>query len=152
MSRIILLGCRGCEGEIRFSPTNVDRVQCPHCQTLVPVRVDDSLLQTGAVRNCAGCGHDTLYIQKDFNRTLGLGVVVIGSLASVFFFARGEPLHAMLALGVMALVDWLIYSLVGDVTVCYACHAVYRGFQRNPEHQPFDLKNLEKYGGREPRF
>ena len=30
-------------------------------------------------------------------------------------------------------------------------HAVYRGFDRNPEHESFDLKKLEKYGGRAPR-
>ena len=152
MSRIILLGCRGCESEIRFTPTDVDRLQCPHCQIFVPVRVDRSLLQDGLVDVCVGCGHDALYIQKDFNRTLGLSIVVIGSLASVFFFYRGEPMAAMLALAVMALVDFLIYSMVGDVTVCYACHTVYRGFPKNPAHEHFELKNLEKYGGREPRF
>jgi hypothetical protein len=152
MSRIILLGCRSCEGEIRFSPADVDRVQCPHCQIYVPVRVDHSLLHDGLIRNCIGCGHDTLYIQKDFNRALGLSIVVSGSLASVFFFYRGESLAAMLALGVMALVDLLIYSMVGEVTVCYACHTIYRGFHKNPEHETFDLKNLEKYGGRDPRF
>ncbi len=58
---------------------------------------------------------------------------------------------AMGSLGLTALVDFLVYFLVGEVTVCYSCHAVYRGFERNPEHEPFDLKRLEKYGGRNPR-
>jgi len=58
----------------------------------------------------------------------------------------------MLTLGITAAVDYILYRLVGDVTVCYACHTIYRGFQRNPTHIAFDLKNLEKYGGREPRF
>jgi hypothetical protein len=49
------------------------------------------------------------------------------------------------------LVDLLAYFLVKDVTVCYSCHALYRGFLRNPEHEAFDLKKLEKYGGRTPR-
>ena len=49
------------------------------------------------------------------------------------------------------LVDFLAYFFVGQVTVCYSCHAIYRGFNRNPEHEPFDLKKLEKYGGRTPR-
>jgi len=98
------------------------------------------------------CGHDALYVQRDFNRTLGLAIVIVGSLLSVVFFYRSEPLYAMLALVAMAIADLLIYLVVGEVTVCYACHAVYRGFERNPRHRPFDLKNLEKYGGREPRF
>jgi hypothetical protein len=57
----------------------------------------------------------------------------------------------MAALAVTASIDFLVYSLVGDVTVCYSCHALYRGFARNPEHEAFDLKKLEKYGGRAPR-
>jgi hypothetical protein len=99
-----------------------------------------------------GCGHDALYIQKDFNRALGLAIVVIGSLASLFFLAHRQPLYAFLALGIMAVVDLLIYSMVSDVTVCYACHAIYRGFPRNPAHEHFELQDLEKYGGRDPRF
>src|SRR5262245_9410070 len=132
MTRIILLGCRACAAEIRFSPINTDHVQCPSCQSDVPVRLDRSLLDGGVVQNCVGCGHDSLYVQKDFNRTVGLAIVVIGSLASLFFFARGEPLYAMLALVIMAAVDLVIYSVVREVTVCYSCHAIYRGFNKNP--------------------
>ena len=74
-------------------------------------------------------------------------VVVVSALAGVT-----DALQAMGALGTTALVDFLAYFLVGEVTVCYSCHAIYRGFTKNPEHEPFDLKKLEKYGGRTPRF
>jgi len=100
---------------------------------------------------CALCGHPDLYVQKDFNRALGLSIVVIGSLASVVFFAFREPFLAVGALAAMALVDGLIYLLVGEVTVCYSCHAIYRGFGPNPEHRSFNLELLERYGGRTPR-
>jgi hypothetical protein len=77
--------------------------------------------------------------------------VGLGIASSLYFFSQREPLYAMAALGTTALIDFLVYFLVRDVTVCYSCHAVYRGFQRNTEHEPFDLKKLEKYGGRSPR-
>jgi hypothetical protein len=77
--------------------------------------------------------------------------VVVGIAASFYFCARNQPMFAIGMLGLTALIDFLAYALVRDVTVCYACHAVYRGFSRNPEHEPFDLKKLEKYGGRTPR-
>ena len=118
----------------------------------MPLRPDESLINEGLVRNCVSCGHDAFYIQKDFNRNLGLTIVVIGVLGSLLFFSRNEPVYGMVALVAMAAIDLLIYSLVGEVTVCYSCHAVYRGFRQNPEHEPFELKNLEKYGGRDPRF
>ena len=114
--------------------------------------MDDGILDKNIITQCVSCGHDTLYLQKDFNRTVGMGIVGIGIIFSIYFFARGSPLYAMGTLAVTALIDFLAYFLVGEVTVCYACHAVYRGFKRNPDHEPFDLKKLEKYGGRTPRF
>jgi hypothetical protein len=153
MSQIILTKCRRCESEIVFTPGLEQGVpSCSRCKAPVALRMDPSIRQNGFVRNCVGCGHDNLYIQKDFNRTLGLAIVIVGSLISLFFFSRTQPLLGMMALFVSAGVDFIIYSLVGDVTVCYACHTIYRGFPRNPDHGPFDLKDLEKYGGRDPRF
>lgn len=127
-------------------------VVCTGCQKPVPLRIDPTLEKKGFVRNCVGCGHDTLYIQKDFNRTLGVAIVVIGSLASLYFFSKSQPIFGMLALFASAGIDFLIYTLVSEVTVCYSCHTIYRGLGKNPEHGPFDLKELEKYGGRDPRF
>jgi hypothetical protein len=108
-------------------------------------------MDRNTVTTCVSCGHDTLYVQKDFNRSLGLAIVVLGCGASIYFFAQNQPLFAMAMLGLTAAVDFVAYAVVREVTVCYSCHAVYRGFQRNPEHEPFDLKKLEKYGGRTPR-
>lgn len=112
----------------------------------------ESILDHNIITNCISCGHDALYRQKDFNRQLGMAIVGLGIVISIVFFARNQPIYAMSALAITALVDFLAYFLVGEVTVCYSCHAIYRGFKRNPEHEPFDLKKLEKYGGRTPRF
>jgi hypothetical protein len=114
--------------------------------------MDESILDRNIVTNCISCGHDALYRQKDFNRQLGMAIVGLGIVISIVIFARNQPIYAMSALAITALVDFLAYFLVGEVTVCYSCHAIYRGFKRNPEHEPFDLKKLEKYGGRTPRF
>ena len=78
-------------------------------------------------------------------------IVVIGVVICIVFFALDEPFLAMAALAGMALVDAVIYFLVGSVTVCYACHTIYRGFPLNPAHEPFNLELLERYGGEDPR-
>ena len=153
MTAIILFQCRSCESEIQLTPaTAAAGVSCPRCHQPAPLRLDASLARSERVEACAACGHDQLYIQKDFNRNAGLAIVIGGALVSVIFFALGDAFASMLTLGVTALIDILVYALVGTVTVCYACHAVYRGFSKNPDHGPFDLKDLEKYGGRDPRF
>lgn len=113
--------------------------------------MNDSLLTRHVVTLCVSCGHDNLYVQKDFNRQIGMAIVGVGIAASLYFFARNQPMFAMGALALTALIDFMAYFFVGEVTVCYSCHAIYRGFARNPEHEPFDLKKLEKYGGRSPR-
>jgi hypothetical protein len=113
--------------------------------------MNDSLIARDIVTICVSCGHDTLYVQKDFNRRVGVAIVAIGIASSIYFFARNQPMSAMAALVLTAVIDYAAYFFVKDVTVCYACHTVYRGFKRNPEHEPFDLKKLEKYGGRTPR-
>jgi hypothetical protein len=111
-----------------------------------------SILNRNVVTTCVSCGHDAFYVQKDFNRQLGIAIVSVGIAVSIYFFARGIPMYAMAALGLTAVIDFLAYSLVRNVTVCYSCHALYRGFESNPDHEPFDLKKLEKYGGRTPRI
>jgi len=149
----IITTCRECEREITLTPSSVSSgVTCPGCGRPVPLRMDRTIPERNFVRNCVACGHDTLYTQKDFNRNLGVAIVVLGSLVCLYFFSRSQPIYAMMALFASAAVDFLIYSLVGEVTVCYSCHTIYRGFEKNPDHGPFELKDLEKYGGREPRF
>jgi len=113
--------------------------------------MNDSIANRATVTTCVSCGHDAFYVQKDFNRNVGIAIVGLGITSSIYFFARSQPLLAMAALALTALVDLLAYHFVRDVTVCYSCHAIYRGFNRNPEHEPFDLKKLEKYGGRAAR-
>ena len=151
MTRCIHFKCRNCGGEILLSPSATDRVTCPHCKESIEVFINTSILNRSVVTACVSCGHDAFYVQKDFNRQLGLAIVSLGVVGSIYFFARGLPMYAMGSLGLTAVVDFLAYSLVRNVTVCYACHALYRGFEQNPEHETFDLKKLEKYGGRTPR-
>ena len=176
------------------------------------LRPSESLRTGRMVDSCALCGHDSLYIQKDFNRALGIAIVVIGVGASIVLFARSNAFYAMLdrtakgcstdsrrrsitsggllraarrfamrsivasfskrvmprwlacarlthasaiqrhqALIGTAVVDAIIYFLVGEVAVCYACHTIYRGFEPNPGHAPFNLELLERYGGQARR-
>jgi hypothetical protein len=149
--RSIHFKCKACEDEILLTPSETDRVTCPHCKQSIEVSMNASILNRSLVTACVSCGHDAFYVQKDFNRRLGLAIVSAGIAASIYFFATGSPIYAMSTLALTAAVDFLAFSLVRNVTVCYSCHALYRGFEKNPEHEPFDLKKLEKYGGRTPR-
>lgn len=151
MTALIHFKCRACDKDLSIPTSPAKSVKCPHCGVELPLFMSDSILGQGIVTTCVSCGHDALYVQKDFSRQAGIAIVGLGIALSIFFFARSQPVFAMASLGLTALVDFLAYYFVGEVTVCYSCHAIYRGFKRHPEHEPFDLKKLEKYGGRTPR-
>jgi hypothetical protein len=87
------------------------------------------------LERCVRCGEDRLYTQKDFNRKLGLGVFVVAALLSVPTWG--------LSLLAATIIDFMLYHLIGDVTLCYGCSTQHRGFRRNPRHGPFDLHVAE---------
>ncbi len=86
---------------------------------------------------CRSCGSKDLYRQKDFPRKIALTIVGLGVLAS--------PWTLGLSLIVVALIDYIIFQLVPWMSVCYKCHAEYRGFRLNPAHQEFDRHKDELY-------
>ena len=44
-----------------------------------------------------------------------------------------------------AIIDVVLYSLVGDALMCYRCFAQYRGQDKYEEHGPFNLETHERY-------
>src|SRR5215470_18194144 len=107
MTPIIHLKCPACGSEQEIRASTDQRVSCSQCRADFPVFMNDSIINRSIVTSCVSCGHDTFYVQKDFNRQTGVAIVSIGIVASIYFFARGRPLAAMLALGLTALVDYL---------------------------------------------
>ncbi|HMP03268.1 MAG TPA: hypothetical protein PKD86_08315 [Gemmatales bacterium] len=138
------------------------RVFCPHCEQLLPAQspplasgpcpLCDAPLEatpgseaSQTLTICRWCGHNDLYVQKDFPHWLGLSILIGGVAAS--FIAYGYYviwLTWAILLGTAA-ADGILYYLVGNVTVCYRCLAQHRGFEPNPAHHPWDLGVGEKY-------
>jgi len=99
------------------------------------VRLDPATLELRLLRRCLRCGLERLYVQKDFNKKVGLGVFVLAALLSVPTWG--------LSLLAATLVDLALYLLLGDVALCYGCGTQHRGFLRNPAHGPYDLHVAE---------
>ena len=58
---------------------------------------------------------------------MGLTFVVVGAAISAVFYGYGMGLVAYGVLAAAALIDLVVYRRLGDVTVCYRCHAELRG-------------------------
>lgn len=124
--------CPHCSGEnVYVSGEEWRNFACEHCGKAIPLAVSDSIRGAGVVDLCMVCGKDLFYLQKDFNRTLGCAIIVLGAVASLYTYG--------LSLLAAAAVDWVLYKRLPDVTVCYFCNSIYRGFAANPKHKGYDL-------------
>jgi hypothetical protein len=114
-----------------------------HCGAEPRPEVADALRDGGPIERCPVCHGGQLYVQRDFNQKAGLAIVVAGALLAPF-----TPFYSSLI--VAALIDAGLFALLPEITVCYRCHAHFRGFARNPRHQPFDLHLAEQYDVQAP--
>jgi len=105
---------------------------------------NDVVAPAGVIQRCAACDHDQLYFQKDFNRTTGIALVVVGSIFVPWTYG--------LSLLGVTILDYIVWRLVKNVIVCYRCQAVHRGYPPNPALKPFDLATHDRhvYGAAPP--
>jgi hypothetical protein len=114
------------------------RGRCLSCGAEARLDVPPALGEHRVIDQCPVCRGAQLYVQRDFNQKAGLAIVVAGAVLAPF-----TPFYSSLI--VAALVDAGLYALLPEITVCYRCHAHFRGFARNPRHKPFDLHLAEQY-------
>lgn len=88
---------------------------------------------------CPLCACHQLYVQKDFNRGLGL-MIVLGGIVLV-------PWSYGLSLPFFAGIDWLLYQRVASMVICYRCGGEFREFSIPARLQPY----LHKIGLRYDR-
>ncbi len=94
---------------------------------------------------CPLCGNHELYKKKDFPHGLGLVILTLACLASLFTYGWYEKWLTWALLIGSAGVDGCLYFWVGDAIVCYRCLAHYRGFRAGEAHKPFELVIGERY-------
>jgi hypothetical protein len=112
-----------------------DAIRCQHCgdlHELHPERVNGA----DGLEGCVGCGHNELYTQKDFPRSIGIGIVVVAAVLAPFTY--------YISLGVAALLDALLFHFAPDVVLCYVCRSEHRGFAATPRHPRFDREIEER--------
>jgi len=111
-------------------------VFCSSCKKRYS-QIRDLMDPDGRLQKCGICGCRDLYIQKDFNRKVGLAIVAIGAILA--------PFTKLISLLVCALIDLVLYKALPLITICYRCGSIYRGFSSNPDHQPFNLGINDRY-------
>lgn len=133
------LACPSCRGEVALAIPGAGEVaKCARCGREVRARVTEAMRSAGILDACPVCGCEDLYVQKDFNRKIGVGIVIVGCALAPF-----TPFYS--SLFVAAAIDFLLYRLLPFCTVCYDCKSVFRGNAKNPAHAAFDIHVHERY-------
>ncbi len=119
--------CEQCEARLARAAGEGARA-CDFCGAANEVTAPD---ESTIIERCAACGHNELYVNKDFNRTTGIALVAVGAVFVPWTYG--------LSLLGVTILDYIVWKLVKDVIVCYDCQAVHRGYPPNPAIKPFDL-------------
>jgi hypothetical protein len=135
----VQLACPRCRGPVSLAiPGAGEAAACARCGEAVRARVTDAMRDARVIDSCPVCGGEDLYVQKDFNRKIGVGIVIVGCALAPF-----TPFYS--SLFAAAAIDFLLYLLLPFCTVCYECKSVIRGNAKNPAHAAFDIHVHERY-------
>ncbi len=118
---------------------------CPVCSRPIGLRIGERMRRDNQVEHCAICGCPKLYVQKDFNRTLGVSIFAAGALLFLLCAWNNRLVEGTLVWALFVAADGLLYKFLPNVTICYRCHAQYREVAPNPDNQAFELGLAEKY-------
>jgi hypothetical protein len=127
----LTLICPDCASRLPIAAADApDAVTCGRCNRAIPLSVSEKLRADAEVDRCPVCEGGQFYTRKDFDPKLGLTVIIIGALVSAGFYWYGMDLIAYGVLGAAALLDLVVYGRLRDLSICYRCHAEFRGAYR----------------------
>ena len=124
----VTVKCPGCNASLPFEALAApERIRCGKCSRETPLTVTEPVKSDAAVDRCPVCEGGDFYVRRDFDPKTGLAFVIVGALISAVFYWFNKDIIAYSILAVAVVIDLLIYRRLKDITVCYRCHAEFRG-------------------------
>jgi hypothetical protein len=123
----VVVQCPSCNAALPVKASEKpNEIQCGSSRKIIALTITSSVATDTSVDTCPMCTGQDFYIRKDFDPKVGLTIVILGATVSAVFYYFGRDLTAYGVLAVAVLVDLAVYRRLGDVTICYRCHAVFR--------------------------
>jgi hypothetical protein len=140
----VTYNCPSCNKTTRAQFTADSRaIACTHCQQ--QITVPDGAVKGQQITRCLVCPSTELFARKDFPQRLGVALVIIGFVGSSIAWFNYQVLLTFAILFVTALIDLVLYIVMGESLTCYRCHAQYRGTEEIERHGGFNLETHERY-------
>jgi hypothetical protein len=121
-----------------------EEAACAKCGLAYSVRPAGVLGPSG-VEQCVFCGTRAFFLQKDFDQRLGCLLMAASLGVALFAGWRFGWIWFTPVLLVSVVVDWIVATRIGTVTICYRCDAEYRDVPLNPRHRAHDPHVAERY-------
>ena len=136
--------CPSCRQSVREEVSaETQQLDCAKCHQKIAIPAE--AITGHRLNHCLVCPSIDLYARKDFPQKLGVGLVVLGFIGSSIAWANYQVLWSFAILFGTALLDLLLYIVMGESLTCYRCNAQYRGFEEIELHGGFDLETHERY-------
>jgi DNA-directed RNA polymerase subunit RPC12/RpoP len=136
--------CPACQATVRSEfATDSATLACPHCAQ--SIAIPEGGITGGLINRCLVCLSSDLFARKDFPQRLGVTLVVVGFAASCIAWANYQLFWTFAILFLTALIDLVLYIVMGESLTCYRCQAQYRGVEEVERHGAFDLETHERY-------
>jgi DNA-directed RNA polymerase subunit RPC12/RpoP len=140
----VTYACPSCDSGVRLPfDGETSELACPYCHDRVAIPAD--AVEGMRIRRCLTCPSTDLFVRKDFPQRLGVALVAVGIIGSSIAWYHMDVYWTFGILFATALIDVLLYALVGDALMCYRCQTQYRGVEEMDSHGGFDLETHEKY-------
>ena len=124
----VTVRCHQCGSALPVAATDESvLINCGRCRQVFLLSFSEAVRADRQVDRCPVCEGNDFWGRKDFDPKVGLAVIVVAILISAGFYYVGLDLVAYGILAAATLIDLAIYSRLSDLTVCYRCHAEFRG-------------------------
>ena len=135
----LLVRCPKCDARMPIAAAGGrTAIRCGRCGRDIPLEASEAVATDRAVDRCPVCQGGDFYRRKDFDPKIGLAVIIVNAAISGVFYWFGYDLIAYGILAAAVVVDLAVYGRLKDITVCYRCHAEFRGLAQ-PTAPAFDL-------------
>jgi hypothetical protein len=140
----VTYNCPSCNrtGRVHFT-AETPEIACTYCRRQFAVPA--GAIRGRQITRCLLCPSTELFARKDFPQRLGVALVILGFVGSSIAWFNYQVLWSFAILFATALVDLVLYIVMGESLTCYRCHAQYRGTEEIERHGGFDLETHERY-------
>jgi len=140
----ITFACPQCDAVNRTAvDEKTETLACYQCDSTI--KVPAKAVTSDEIHRCIVCPSLELYVRKDFPQWLGVTIVTVGiGLSCVAWYNHWVIWTFVILLG-SALIDVILFMLVGNQLKCYRCGAEYRDVAGLDTHEAFNLETHEKH-------